>query len=44
MAAHILNLDTRWRLVVSLTPRPLYLRGKALSTHWIGCWVGPLVW
>jgi len=27
--------------VVSLTPRPLYARGRAPGTHWIGGWVGP---
>jgi hypothetical protein len=29
--------------VVSLTPRPLYPRGKNPGTHWIGGWVGPRV-
>jgi hypothetical protein len=28
-APRILNLDTRWRWVVSFTPTPLYLRGKS---------------
>jgi hypothetical protein len=25
---HILDLGTRWRCMVSFTPRPLYLQGK----------------
>jgi len=29
IAPRILNLGTRWRWVVSFTPRPLYLRGKS---------------
>jgi hypothetical protein len=28
-APHILNLGTRWRWVVSFTPRPLYPQGKS---------------
>jgi hypothetical protein len=40
----ILDLGTRWRWVVSFTPRPLYLPGeRAPGTHWIGGWVGPKV-
>jgi hypothetical protein len=35
------DLGTRWRWVVSFTPRPLYHHGKAPDTHWIGGWVGP---
>jgi hypothetical protein len=27
--------------VVSFTPRPIYSRGKAPVTHWIGGWVDP---
>jgi len=27
--------------VVSFTPRPLYLQGRAPGTHWLGGWVGP---
>jgi hypothetical protein len=38
---HILDLITRWRWVVSFTPRPLYPQGKSSGTHWIGDWVGP---
>jgi hypothetical protein len=37
----ILDLGTRWRSVVSFTPRPLYPREGAHGTHWIGGWVGP---
>ena len=39
----ILILGTRWRRVVSLTPRPLYRWGKAACSHWIWSWVGPTV-
>jgi hypothetical protein len=35
------NLGTRWRQVVSFTPRPPYPRKRAPATHWIGGWVGP---
>jgi hypothetical protein len=44
-------VGTRWRWVVSFTPRPLHPQGKSLryplarvrapDTHWIGGWVGP---
>jgi hypothetical protein len=37
----ILELDTRWRWVVSFTPRLLYSRGKVPCSHCIGGWVGP---
>jgi hypothetical protein len=37
----ILDIGTRWGWVVNFTPRPLYLRGKTVGTHWIGGWVGP---
>jgi hypothetical protein len=37
----ILDIDTRWRWVVSFTYRPLYFRGKKNGIHWIGCWVCP---
>jgi len=37
-ALRVLNLGTRWRLVVSFTSRPLYLRGNNLvSTGWKAC-------
>jgi len=39
IAAHILNLGTMWRWVVSFTLWPLYSQGR--STHWIGSWVCP---
>jgi hypothetical protein len=26
----LINLDSRWRCVVSISPRPLYLQGKPL--------------
>jgi len=32
IAPHILNLGSRWRWVVSFTPRPLYSRRKS-SCH-----------
>jgi hypothetical protein len=39
----VLDIGTRWRWVVSFTPRPLYPRGNPpppfLGTHWIGGWV-----
>jgi hypothetical protein len=36
----ILDLGTRWRWVLSFTPRPLYTRGKNLrGTLWIRGWV-----
>jgi hypothetical protein len=42
IAPRILNLGTRWRWVVSLTPRPLYTPGeRAPGTHWIGDLVSP---
>jgi hypothetical protein len=39
IAPCILDLDTRWRWVVSFTPRPLYPQGKMVkrkipSPHW----------
>jgi hypothetical protein len=37
----ILDLGTRWRWVVSYTPRPLYPEEILPGTHWIGGWVGP---
>jgi hypothetical protein len=41
VAPHILDLGSRWRWVVSFTPRPLNPRERAPFTHWIGGWVGP---
>jgi hypothetical protein len=41
IAPRILDLGTRWRWVVSFTPRPLYPRERAPGAHWIGGWVGP---
>jgi hypothetical protein len=37
----LFDLGTRWRCVVSFTPRPLYSQGTAPGTHWIGGWVSP---
>jgi hypothetical protein len=37
----ILNLDTRWRLVVNFTLLPLYPRENSPVTRWIGGWVCP---
>jgi hypothetical protein len=34
------DLGTRWRLVISFTPLPLYPRRKSPGTHRIGGWVG----
>jgi hypothetical protein len=41
IAPRILDLGTRWKWVVSFTPRPLYTQGNSPGTHWIGGWVGP---
>jgi hypothetical protein len=41
IAPRILDFGTRWRWVVSVTPRQLYPRERAPGTHWIGGWVGP---
>jgi hypothetical protein len=41
IAPRILELVTKWRLVVSFTLRPLYLQGKSPWYHWVGGWVGP---
>jgi hypothetical protein len=35
------DLGTRWKWVVSFTPRPFHPRRKSAGTHWIGGWVGP---
>ena len=40
IALFFINLGTRWRWVVNVTPRPLYPR-KAASTHCVGGWAGP---
>jgi len=41
-APRILNIDTRWKSMVSFTAWPLYpLRDKGPRTHSIGGWVGP---
>jgi len=37
----IFKLSTRWRWVFSFTYRPLYLRGIAVGTNWLGRWGGP---
>jgi hypothetical protein len=37
---YILNLNTRWRRVISFTHRPLYLERKPIVTIEIGSWVG----
>jgi hypothetical protein len=34
-----LNIDTRWQSVLTLTPRPIYRRGKLCRTKWIGGWM-----
>jgi hypothetical protein len=40
-ALGIINVGTREKWVISLTPRPLYFREDALCTHWItGDWMG----
>jgi len=35
----LLNLDTRWKWMVSFTPRPLCPSGKSHCTHWKGDFV-----
>jgi hypothetical protein len=37
----ILNIDIRWRWVVSFTPRSLYPGERAPGTHRIGGWMNP---
>jgi hypothetical protein len=37
----ILDFGSRWRRVISFTPRSLYPRGKSPGTHRIRGWVGP---
>jgi hypothetical protein len=37
------DLGTRWRWVISFTPRPFYPEERLPGTHWIGGWVGPSV-
>jgi hypothetical protein len=36
-----IDLGNSWSCVVSFTPRPLYSRGRAPGTHYIGGWVDP---
>jgi hypothetical protein len=43
ISPRILNLDTRWRWVVSSTPRPLHPLGRNLNTHWMGGLMGPKI-
>jgi hypothetical protein len=37
----ILGHGTSWKWMVSFTPWPLYLWGRARGTHWLRGWVGP---
>jgi hypothetical protein len=37
----ILDLETRWRWVISFTFLPLHPRGKIPGIHWRGGWEGP---
>jgi len=41
MAPPILNLSTRQRSIVSLTPNPLYPSERAPGSYFIGAWEGP---
>jgi hypothetical protein len=41
IAPRSLNLDTRWRWVLSFTPRTTYPREKNPGTHCTRGWVGP---
>jgi hypothetical protein len=43
LAPRIFYFVTRWRWVVSFTPRPPYPRERAPGTHWIGGWVSSRV-
>ena len=36
----IFKINTRWRCVFSFTYMPLYLRGIAVGTNWLGRWMG----
>jgi hypothetical protein len=38
---YIVDVGTRWRQVISFTPRPLNPRRKSPGIHWIVGWVGP---
>jgi hypothetical protein len=38
----ISNLNSRWRLFVSFTNRPLYPSGRSPHNRWIGGWVGSM--
>jgi hypothetical protein len=38
---NFLDLGTSWRWMVGFNPRPLYPRGKASVTHWMGGSVDP---
>jgi len=39
------DLSTRWRWVVSFTPRPIYPRKRAPGTHWEeGGWAPEPFW
>jgi hypothetical protein len=40
-APRILDLDTRLKLLVSLTPLPVYIGEEDPGTLWIGGWVEP---
>jgi hypothetical protein len=40
IAPRNIDLGTRWKTVVSCTPRPLYPKEIASGTHWIRGWVG----
>jgi hypothetical protein len=41
--ACFLDLNTIWKLVVTLMPLPHYLREKTPGAHWIGGWMDPRV-
>jgi hypothetical protein len=40
IAQWILDLGTRWKWMVGITPRPLFFQEKSPGIHWIGGWVG----
>lgn len=40
VASSVLNKGTRWKLVVSVTPRPFFPHRKSPGAYWVGLSVG----
>jgi hypothetical protein len=38
---HLFDVGTRWNLMISFTPPPLFPREIASGTHWLRRYVGP---